>query len=44
MSENKEINEFVDGLTKLGYDVYDMTDNYTVNVMNKYNEFLKKNN
>ena len=41
--DQKEINEFADGLTKLGYDVYDMTDNYTVNVLNKYNEFLKKN-
>ena len=38
----KEINEFVDSLTDLGHDIYDMTDNYTVNVMNKYKEFLKK--
>ena len=42
--DQKEIDEFADSLTKLGYDIYDMTDNYTVNVMNKYNEFLKKNN
>lgn len=44
MSENKEINEFADSLTKLGYGIYNMTDNYTVNVMNKYKKFLKKNN
>ena len=42
--DRKEINEFADSLTKLGHDIYDMTDNYTVNMMNKYNEFLKKNN
>lgn len=40
--DQKEIDEFADSLTKLGYDVYDMTDNYTVNMLNKYNEFLKK--
>ena len=44
MPENKEINEFAYSLTKLGYDIYDMTDNYTVIMMNKHKEFLKKNN
>ena len=37
-----ECSEFANSLTTLGHDVYDMTDNYTINVMYKYKEFLKK--
>ena len=36
-----ECSEFANSLTTLGHDVYDITDDYTVNMMNKYNEFLK---
>ena len=38
-----ECSEFANSLTTLGHDVYDITDDYTINVMNKYNEFLKTN-
>lgn len=40
--DQKEINEFAYSLTELGHDIYDITDNYTLNVINKYKEFLKK--
>ena len=41
--DKKEINDFVISILALGHDVYDRTDNYTVNMINKYNECLKNN-
>lgn len=41
MPDQKEINEFADSLTKLGHDVYDMTDNFKVNMSRRYELFLK---
>ena len=40
----QECKEFADSLIPLGHDIYDMTDNYTVNMMNRYNDFLKQEN
>ena len=40
----QECKEFTDSLIPLGHDIYDMTDNYTVNIMNRYNDFLKQEN
>lgn len=37
----QEYKEFADSLLTLGHDVYDMTDNYTVNMINRYRSFLK---
>lgn len=37
----KEINEFADSLLTLGHDVYNMTDNFKVNMNNKYKSILK---
>ena len=41
---SQECKEFADSLIPLGHDIYDMTDNYTVNIMNRYNDFLKQEN
>ena len=41
---SQECKEFADSLIPLGHDIYNMTDNYTVNIMNRYNDFLKQEN
>ena len=42
--DKKEINDFIISILTLGHDVYDRTDDYTLDTINKYNECLKKNN
>lgn len=39
-----EYNEFANSLTKLGHSIYDITDNNAMTMMQRYNDFLKKNN
>ena len=39
--DQEEINKFVYRLSKLGHDIYDMTDNFKVNVSNRYRKFIE---